>query len=149
MKIKQNNEKVTSWVSISYIPHLNEELKKTFIKHNISFHSSSGPKLGNILFSFNKSKHKKIDQKGVYKLTCSCDMNKAYIGQTRVSIKTRMKQHRSEVESKKADSEISGISKHACYRTHGKINWETLELLEIEKKKQVFTTKKSLGEGEP
>ena len=40
-------------------------------------------------------------------------MNKAYIGQTRVSIKTRMKQHRSVVESKKADSEISVISKHA------------------------------------
>ena len=82
MKIKQTNEKVTSWVSILYIPHLNKQLKKIFIKQNISFHGPFGPKLEDILCSFNKSKHKKIDQKGVYKLTCPCDMNKAYIGQT-------------------------------------------------------------------
>ena len=49
-------------------------------------------------------------------------MNKSYIGQTRRCIGTRMKQHRSDFESKKTDSEISGISKHARYRTHGKNN---------------------------
>ena len=59
-----------------------------------------------------------------------------------------MKQHRSDVESKKIDSKISGISKYARYCTHGRKNWETLELLEIEKK-NIFTTKKSLGKGEP
>ena len=69
-------------------------------------------------------------------------MNKAYIGQTKVSIKTRMKQHRSDVESKKADSEIPGISKHARYCTHGKINWETSEILKIEKEKTSFHYKK-------
>ena len=70
-------------------------------------------------------------------------MNKAFIGQTRVSIKTRMNQHRSGFESKKTDSEISGISKHARYCTHGKINWETPEILEI-KKKNKFSLQKNL-----
>ena len=65
-------------------------------------------------------------------------MNKAYIGQTRVSIKTRIKHHRSDVESKKVDSEISGISKHARYCIHGKINWD----LKVEKEKNKFSLKK-------
>ena len=55
-----------------------------------------------------------------------------------------MKQHRSDVESKKADSEISGISKHARYCIHGKINWETLEVLKIEKEKSKFSLQKNL-----
>ena len=55
-----------------------------------------------------------------------------------------MKQHRSDVESKKADSELSGISKHARYCTHGKINWKTSEILEIEKEKNKFSLQKNL-----
>ena len=53
-----------------------------------------------------------------------------------------MKQHRSDVESKKADSEIPGISKHARYCTHGKIKRETPEILEIEKEKNKFSLQK-------
>ena len=60
-----------------------------------------------------------------------------------------MKQHKADVESKKSDSEISGISKHARYCTHGKINWDTPEILEIKKKITSFHYKKSLGKGEP
>ena len=48
---------------------------------------------------------------------------------------------------KKADSEMSETSKHARYCAHGKISWKTLEIQQVEKKKQVFTTTKSLGEG--
>ena len=55
-----------------------------------------------------------------------------------------MKQHRSDVKSKKADSEISGISKHARDCTHGKINWETPEILQIEKEKNKFSLQKNL-----
>ena len=55
-KTKQRKNHI-SWVSIPYIPHLNEQLEKIFIKHNISFHSFSGPKSGDILCSINKSKH--------------------------------------------------------------------------------------------
>ena len=53
-----------------------------------------------------------------------------------------MKQLRSDVESKKAVSEISGISKHAGYCIHGKINWETPEILKIEKEKNKFSLQK-------
>ena len=60
-----------------------------------------------------------------------------------------MKQHRTDVESKKADSKISGISKHARYCTHGKINWETSEVLEIEKEKNKFPLQKNLLVREP
>ena len=36
-----------------------EQLKKIFIKNDISFHSSSKPNLGDILCSINESKHRK------------------------------------------------------------------------------------------
>ena len=47
--------------------NLNEQLGKIFIKYNISLRSYFGSKLGDNLCSINKSKHKKIDQKGLYK----------------------------------------------------------------------------------
>ena len=55
-----------------------------------------------------------------------------------------MKQHRSDVELKKADSEISGISKHARYCIHGKRNWKIFEILQIEKEKNKFSLQKNL-----
>ena len=59
-----------------------------------------------------------------------------------INIYCNEKQHRSDVESKKADSEISGISKHARYCTYGKINWETPEILQVEKEKSKFSPQK-------
>ena len=55
-----------------------------------------------------------------------------------------MHQHEANVMSKKTDAVISGISKHAPQCTDGKINWETAEILQREKK--IHTPKKSLGE---
>ena len=47
-----------------------------------------------------------------------------------------MKEHKSEVESKKADSEITEISKHAR-------NWKTSEISKVEKKNK-FSLQKNL-----
>ena len=56
-----------------------------------------------------------------------------------------MKHHRSDVESRKADLENSGISKHARYCTHRKINWETLEKsLKVENEINNFSLQETL-----
>ena len=60
-----------------------------------------------------QTKQNRLDQKGIYKLNCSCNPEKCYIGLTRVNIKTRMKQHEEDVTSNKDSNTISGISKHA------------------------------------
>ena len=72
---------------------------------------------------------------------CSCDPKKIYIGQTRVNIATRMKQHKTDVESKKLDAHFSGISKHARSCTTG--HWVTQKLLKFFKKKTKITYKET------
>ena len=61
--IKKQQQSHISWASNPYIPYLIQQLGKIFIKHDISFHSSSGLKLGDVLCSINKSKHKKMTMK--------------------------------------------------------------------------------------
>ena len=89
-----------------------------------NFHSKPGPKLGNLLCASNKSRPNPLDQKGVYQLSCSCNPEAKYIGQTRVSFRTRMGQHAADTTSSKPDENISGISKHAPHCTSGTIKWE-------------------------
>ena len=106
----------------------------------MSFHSTSGPKLGNILCAANKTKHNRLNKKGIYKLKCSCNPEKNYIGQTRVNIKTRMKQHEGDLTSNKDSNTISGISKHARECSQGKVYWDKPVILKtiIEKIKYPF-----------
>ena len=66
-----------------------------------------------------------MQKKGVYKIHCPFDPNKAYIRQTRVNIDTRMFQHKKDVESTKQDENISDISKHARICNTGTICWES------------------------
>ena len=64
-----------------------------------------------------------MDKKGVYLLSCSCSQDAKYVGQTRVSFRTRMGQHEADTTSNKSDEHISGISKHARHCTAGSIDW--------------------------
>ena len=70
-----------------------------------------------------------MDKKGVYMLSCSCSQDAKYIGQTRVSFRTRMSQHEADTTSNKSDEHISGISKHARHCTAGTINWSEPEII--------------------
>ena len=112
------NKNITH-VSIPYIKHLNNALKKDFNRNNVSYYTHAGPKLGSILCNNNKTD--RMQKKGVYKIHCSCDPNKVYIGQTRMNIATRMFQHKKDVESTKQDENISDISKHARICSTGTI----------------------------
>ena len=53
---KTKYKKHITWVSIPYTLHINQQLKKAFTNNSVSFHSSSGPKLKNILCAANKTK---------------------------------------------------------------------------------------------
>ena len=77
-----------------------------------------------------------MDQKGVYLQTCSCDPEARYVGQTRVTFKTRMNQHLADVSTSKTDETISCISKHARHCSSGTISWNEPQIL------ATFNTKK-------
>ena len=110
----------------------------------MDFHSKPGPKLGNILCAANKSRPDRLDLKGVYELRCSCSEKAKYIGQTRVSFRVRMRQHKDDVTSNKPDANISGISKHARYCTSGTINWDNPKIIATFSDKKKSTLQRNL-----
>ena len=94
----------------------------------MDYHARPGQKLGNVFCAPNKSRPDPMDLKGVYLLTCEFCGAK-YVGQTRVSFRARMAQHKNDVTSSKTDEHISGISKHARNCPNNVINWEKPEIL--------------------
>ena len=122
-------QKRLAFASVPFVPSINRQLKRAFLNNDVDFHSKPGPKLGNLLCGHNKTRPDKLAQKGVYLQTCNCSDDAQYVGQTRVSFKTRMSQHLSDVSSSKSDETISGISKHARQCQGGNINWDEPTIL--------------------
>ena len=85
-----------------------------------------------------------MDKKGIYQLSCSCNDKAKYIGQTRVSFRTRMGQHLDDVTSSKPEANISGISKHARNCPDGVINWEEPEIVATYSDKSKKSLQKNL-----
>ena len=69
-----------------------------------------------------------MDLKGVYRLRCK-KCGKIYIGQTRVSFRTRMAQHKNDITSSKSDEAISGISKHCRHCVDNDVDFDNPEIL--------------------
>ena len=91
-----------------------------------------------------QNKTRKSRQKEVYQLKCFCDNNKSYNCQTRVCIRTRIKQNKSDICSKKPESTISGISKHARQCNHGQLNWDEPEIIATFSQKNINIKKNLL-----
>ena len=124
--------------------HLLEERKRVFLQNDVDYHTKPGPKLGNLLCSRNKTRPDPIDNKGIYQLSCSCDPQAKYIGQTRVSFRTRMSQHAADVTSSKPDENISGISKHARHCSSGTISWDEPKIIATLTNKNKSTLQQNL-----
>ena len=142
-KTKKNNPHIT-WVSMPYIPQINEKLKKAFTRNNVSFHCSAGPRLGNILSAPNKTKCNSFDKKSIYKVKCSCDPDKCYIGHTRVTTRTRIAQNKANAAPQKGINKISGISKHARKCPFERRNWNKPEIMETMGVTNKFSPQKKL-----
>ena len=123
---------------------MNRQLKRAFLQNDVDFHSKPGPKLGNILCGSNKTRPDPLDKKGIYELTCTCNPQARYIGQTRVSFRTRMGQHAHDTTSNKPDTNISGISKHARHCSTGTIDWENPHIIASYADKNKKTLQKNL-----
>ena len=89
-----------------------------------------------------------MEQKGIYKISCSCSPNAAYVGETHVCFKTRMKQHRDGVASydpaRPNAANVSGITKHYSECASGTVDWEQPEILATFQEKNKNKLKKNL-----
>jgi hypothetical protein len=141
---QQQHDRCKTFASVPYVASLHRQLKRAFLSNGVDYHSKPGPKLGNLLCASNKTRPDRLDQKGVYELTCSCDPGSKYIGQTRVSFKTRMGQHAADTTSNKLDENISGISKHARHCNEGNIKWDEPKILTTFADKRKYSLQQSL-----
>ena len=87
----------------------------------------SSANLKTILTSSNKSRLPKNSHPGVYMVSCKCE--KRYVGETKLKVSTRIKQHERTIKDKKWDS--SGVSFHAKTCKEG-FDWENTSTLKIE-----------------
>ena len=70
-----------------------------------------------------------LDLKGIYCLLDKNQPDAKYIGQTRVSFRARMAQHRNDVTSSKSDEHISGIAKQARHNSNADIDWDNPKII--------------------
>ena len=116
--------------------------KKYLEKMTVNFFFKSGPKLGNILCKCNKTQVPISRKKGIYMYTCSCSPTAKYVGETRVSIDARKKQHFDDVTSTKVN--VSGLSKHVRECTNGSVDWDDPIILATFNDKEKATLQRNL-----
>ena len=114
-------------ITLPWIPGLSPKLRKTYRKHGYKAVFKSSANLKTILTSSNKSRLPKNSHPGVYMVSCKCE--KRYVGETKLKVSTRIKQHERTIKDKKWDS--SGVSFHAKTCKEG-FDWENTSTLKIE-----------------
>ena len=131
---------------MTYYPSLAKSLARVFTKADVQVAFKPASKLGNILCQQNKTRPPKTEMKGVYKQTCSCSPEAQYVGETRVKIRTRQKQHRDDVDTFRANptTNVSGLTKHAALCTTGTIDWENPTVLATFQDKKKTTLQQNL-----
>lgn len=121
------DEKKQNWCRMTYDSHTFNSISKSLCKENIALAPSSNTKLKSLLNS-TKDKQNKIDLPGVYRATCS-HCSTVYIGQTRRSLKVRMREHLNDIRN--CDAYKSGLAEHIITERH-RINEENFNLIERE-----------------
>ena len=107
------------FVSLPFVPNLDNSLKKVFQKAGFTVMFKSGRTLSSILTSRNKPKLPPNSYPGVYKATCKCCSN--YIGHTGKKVSTRGTEH--EKAAFLGNWDDSALAKH-CQGCQEGIDWE-------------------------
>ena len=114
-------------ISLPWIPGVSTKLKKVYKKAGYRAVFKSNANLQTILSAKNKVQLPKNSLAGVYKIPCKCKNVPPYIGETKLQINTRFKQHESYVN--KGQWENSGAAKHAMICKKG---FEGIETIKVE-----------------
>jgi predicted GIY-YIG superfamily endonuclease len=127
VRVERNITDETKIVKLPWIPGVSVKLKKTFRKAGFKAVFKSGNNLSAILTARNKCKLPKNSSPGIYKVNCSC--GKYYIGETKLKVSTRLKQHQK--NSFLGNTAHSGLCQHDSV-CEGDIQWEEAETIKVE-----------------
>ena len=122
-----NSNNTVKYVSLPFIPHLNNKLKTAFQKVGYKTMFKSGRNLEAILTSRNKAKLPKNSYPGVYRISCSCDGD--YIGQSKKQNRTRVQEHQKAIFKEKWKD--SALAEHTKDCT-SLVNWENASTISNE-----------------
>jgi len=112
-------------VVLPYVRGVSESIKKCLSRKNVKTYFKPRNKLSSF-FKLPKDPFSKVQKCGVvYKIKCR-DCHKAYIGQTKNSLGTRVNQHRSAFRN--FHVEKSALAEHAVEFGH-RIDWDNPEIL--------------------
>ena len=132
-------------VALPYIPGISVKLRKAFRKAGYKTAFKSGANLQTILSSKNKASLPRNSQPGTYSMQCKCFVVPPYIGETKIQIRNRSKQHEEYI--RKGHWTNSGAAWHAKTCNAGfeevktlkvdpqRFSREVREALEIQKNK--------------
>lgn len=109
IKDKPNFRKFT------YHPKLHHKFQKIFKKHKITLAPQNNFSLQKILCNNIKDSTPELQKSGVYKINCA-DCNKLYIGKTKRTLETRLKEHLRAVKYKQ--TEKSALAHHFWTTNH-------------------------------
>ena len=112
------------FVSLPFVPNLDNSLKKVFEKAGFTVMFKSGRTLKSILTSRNKPKLPANSYPGVYKAPCKCHSN--YIGHTGKKVITRGVEHEKAAFSGNWDD--SALARH-CQMCQEGIDWENFQTI--------------------
>ena len=123
----ESTDEVKNIVKLPWIPGVSVRLKKSFRKAGFKAVFKSGNNLSAILTARNKCKLPKNSSPGIYKVVCSC--GKYYIGETKLQVSTRIKQHQK--NSFLGNTAHSGLCQHDSL-CEVEIQWEEAETIKVE-----------------
>jgi len=122
-----------SFAVVPYIPVLSERIIKKVTENHNNIRAAYKPlkTLANNIYTKGKTKIEKEDQAGVvYKINCGvCE--KVYVGETGKRVKTRKKQHITDLENIMANPNRTAILTHTSKTKH-KFDYNSIEILEHE-----------------
>ncbi|KYN22605.1 hypothetical protein ALC57_04988, partial [Trachymyrmex cornetzi] len=128
---------IKKFVSLPYVSNLTEKFKHIYDKYNINIAYKPTNSLSKFIIT-GKDKLNKIENSHlVYKINClNCECS--YVGQTKRKLKTRIKEHRADINRA---NNPSVVSQHRIKYNHD-MDWDGVEILDLEP----FFYKRSISE---
>ena len=127
-KTQDCDKKPVGSTVLPYIPGFTEQLSRVLFSHGIRTSSRTFKKILQILPSSKDPVEACLRNGAIYYIPCE-DCDRAYIGETKRSFKTRKKEHISDVRHQRANR--TALSKHALENQHN-IDWKNSAILDYE-----------------
>ena len=124
-----NNVKRKGFVSLPFVDGTTQAIRRILTRLNIRVAVKSGSWKWALQHSLKDSMKLEDHRNAVYQLTCA-DCPKTYIGETKRTIRTRVKEHCASARNN--HPELSAIAEHALLCDH-KVSWQAPKILCHEK----------------